>query len=90
MWQFLLSYLLTILTFPQTTSHLGAILNKLYDDERGALQLCFDCYLGLRGKAPSGPVERAEQAQFDSNNGYRAALLSTLKRTRELLAEGNL
>jgi len=50
----------------------------------------FYCYLGLRGKKPNGPEEQAEQAQFNSDNGYRAALLSTLKRARGLLAEGKL
>lgn len=68
----------------------GAIINELYEDEAGVLQLRFYCYLGLRGKAPNGPEEQAEQAQFDGDNGYKAALLSTLKRTRELLAEGRL
>jgi hypothetical protein len=68
----------------------GAIINELYEDEAGALQLRFYCYLGLRGKAPNGPEEQAERAQFDGDNGYKAALLSTLKRTRELLAEGKL
>jgi len=67
----------------------GAIVNELYEDETGALQLRFYCYLGLRGKAPGGAEEIAEQAQFDSDKGYRAALLSTLKRTRELLADGH-
>ncbi|MEO7687930.1 MAG: SRPBCC family protein [Sphingomonas sp.] len=68
----------------------GAIINELIEDEAGELQLKFYCYLGLRGKEPNGPEEQAEQAQFDSANGYKAALLSTLKRTRELLAEGRL
>ena len=68
----------------------GVIVNELFEDEAGALQLRFYCYTGLRGKAPFGPEEQAEQAQFDSDKGYRAALLSTLKRTRELLAEGKL
>lgn len=68
----------------------GAIINELYEDEAGALQLRFYCYLGLRGRAPNGPEEQAEQAQFDGDCGYKAALLSTLKRTRELLAEGKL
>jgi hypothetical protein len=68
----------------------GAIVNELIEDEDGALQLRFYCYLGLRGKPPNGPEEQAEQAQFDGDNGYRAALLSTLKRTRALLAEGGL
>lgn len=68
----------------------GVIINELFDDESGALQLRFYCYLGLRGKAPNGPEEQAEQTQFDSDTGYKAALLSTLKRTRELFAEGRL
>ncbi len=68
----------------------GAIINELLDDETGALQLRFYCYIGLRGKQPGGPEEQAEQAQFDGANGYRAALLSTLKRTRELVADGKL
>jgi len=42
-------------------------------------------------REPDGPEERAMQAQFDDEGtGYRAALLSTLKRTRELLREGRL
>jgi hypothetical protein len=68
----------------------GAIVNELFEDEAGALQLRFYGYLGLRGETPNGPEEQAEQAQFDGETGYRAALLSTLKRTRELLAEGQL
>jgi hypothetical protein len=68
----------------------GAIINELFEDEAGVLQLKFYCYLGLRGKEPNSPDEQAEQTQFDSDKGYKAALLSTLKRTRELLAEGKL
>ena len=75
--------------FQATGPREGAIINELFEDEAGGLQLRFYCYLGLRGKAPNGPEEQAEQAQFD-NGGYEAALLSTLKRTRELLAEGKL
>ncbi|MHC2572267.1 SRPBCC family protein [Rhizobium leguminosarum] len=76
--------------FQATGPREGAIVNELFEDEEGALQLRFYCYLGLRGKQPNGREERAEQAQFDSESGYKAALLSTLKRTRELLAEGKL
>ena len=54
------------------------------------MQLRFYCYLGLRDKEPNGSEEQAEQAQFDSESGYKAALLSTLKRTRELLSDGSL
>jgi hypothetical protein len=78
-------------TFFQVTGpREGAIINELFEDEVGALQLKFYCYTGLRGKEPNGPEEQAEQAQFDSDDGYRAALLSTLKRTREMLADGKL
>jgi hypothetical protein len=68
----------------------GVIVNELFEDEVGALQLRFYCYLGLRDKAPGGPEEQAEQALMDSDKGYKGALLSTLKRTRELRAEGRL
>ena len=76
--------------FQATGPREGAIVNELFEDEAGELQLKFYCYLGLRGRAPGGPEEQAEQAQFDSDDGYKAALLSTLKRTRELLADGKL
>ena len=76
--------------FQATGPREGAIVNELYEDEAGALQLRFYCYLGLRDRQPNGPEEKAEQAQFDSDTGYRSALSSTLKRTRELLAQGRL
>lgn len=76
--------------FQATGPREGAIVNELFEDETGALQLRFYCYLGLRGKEPNGPEEQAEQMQFDSDKGYKSALPSTLKRTRELLAEGRL
>jgi len=76
--------------FQATGPREGAIVNELFEDEAGALQLRFYCYLGLRGKEPGGPEEQAEQVQFDSDKGYKAAVLSTLKRTRELLADGRL
>lgn len=79
------------MTFFQATGpREGAIVNELFEDEAGELQLRFYCYIGLRGRKPNGAEEQAEQEQFDSNNGYKAALASTLKRTRELLADGNL
>jgi hypothetical protein len=68
----------------------GVIVNELFEDANGALQLKFYCYTGLRGKTPGGAEEQAEQAWMDGENGYRSALLSTLKRTRELLAQGKL
>ncbi|MFA1627034.1 AtaL-like protein [Rhizobium mongolense] len=76
--------------FQATGPREGAIVNELFEDANGLLQLRFYCYVGLRGKQPGGSEEQAEQAQFDGDNGYKAALLSTLKRTRELLAEGRL
>ena len=68
----------------------GVIVNELFEDGQGALQLRFYCYLGLRGKAPGGPEEQAEQAWMDSDGGYRTALLSTLARTRALIEEGSI
>jgi hypothetical protein len=68
----------------------GVIVNELFEDETGALQLKFYCYTGLRGKAPNGPEEQAEQVWMDSDKGYKTALLSTLQRTRALLAAGQL
>lgn len=68
----------------------GAVVNELFEDESGELQLRFYGYLGLRGKTPGGPEEQAEQAWMDGEQGYKSALVSTLKRTRELLAQGEL
>ncbi|WP_437929078.1 SRPBCC family protein [Sorangium sp. So ce291] len=76
--------------FQATGPREGAIVNELFEDADGALQLRFYCYLGLRGKEPNGPEEQAEQAWMNGDKGYKSALLSTLKRTRELLAEGRL
>lgn len=76
--------------FQATGPREGAIINELFEDKAGELQLKFYCYLGLRGKQPGGAEEQAEQAQFDSDRGHKAALLSTLKRTREMLADGKL
>jgi hypothetical protein len=78
-------------TFFQVTGpREGAIINELFEDSAGKLQLRFYCYLGLRDKQPDGPEERAEQEWMNSDKGYKTALISTLKRTRELLAEGRL
>jgi hypothetical protein len=83
---------LSKVTFFQATGpREGAIINELIEDDAGELQLRFYCYIGLRGKEPNGPEEQAEQAQFDSTEkGYRSALMSTLKRTREMLANSEL
>lgn len=76
--------------FQATGPREGAIVNELFEDGQGQLQLRFYCYLGLRGKTPNGPEEQAEQAWMDGDKGYRSALVSTLKRTRELVADGTL
>jgi hypothetical protein len=76
--------------FQATGPREGAIINELFEDGSGSLQLRFYGYLGLRGKEPGGPEERAEQAVMDSDKGYKSALLSTLRRTRQMLAEGTL
>lgn len=76
--------------FQATGPREGAIINELYEDQHGALHLRFYGYLGLRGKQPNGPEEQAEHAMMDSERGYKAALLSTLKRTRELIAASEL
>lgn len=76
--------------FQATGPREGAIVNELFEDATGQLQLRFYGYLGLRDKAHGGPEEQAEQALLESDKGYRSALLSTLKRTRELLVEGRL
>jgi hypothetical protein len=68
----------------------GAIINKLFTDASGALQLSFYGYLGLRNKEPGGPEEQAEQDMMSGDKGYKSALLSTLKRTRELRAQNKL
>jgi hypothetical protein len=76
--------------FQVTGPREGVIINELFEDAAGALQLRFYCYLGLRGEPPGGPKEQAEQAWMDSEKGYKSALLSTLSRTRELVADGTL
>lgn len=69
----------------------GVIVNQLFKDDDGALQLQFYCLIGLKDVAPGGPEEQREQAQMDSEEkGYRRALLSTLARTRALVAEGKI
>jgi hypothetical protein len=81
----------TKITFFQAQSpREGAIINELFEDENGELQLRFYCYLGLRGKVPNGPEEQAAQAWMDSDKGFKAAIRSTLKRTRELLDQGRI
>jgi hypothetical protein len=69
----------------------GVIVNEILEDDSGALLLRFYAYLGLVGAAPGSEQERQAQAALDSEDrGYKAALLSTLARTRELAREGRL
>lgn len=76
--------------FQATGPREGAIMNELFEAADGSLQLRFYGYLGLRDRTPNGPEEQAEQAQLDGEHGYASALRSTLKRTRDLLAAGQL
>jgi hypothetical protein len=69
----------------------GVIVNEILEDDAGELQLKFYAYLGLVGVPPGSEQERREQALLDSEDrGYKAALLSTLARTRTLAEEGKL
>lgn len=69
----------------------GVIVNEILADGAGELQLRFYAYLGLPSVAPGGEEERRAQAVMDSDDrGYKAALLSTLARTRTLADEGKL
>ena len=66
----------------------GVIVNEIIENEAGELQLKFYAYLGLLGVAANSAQEQEEQAMMDSEDrGYKAALLSTLARTRELVKE---
>jgi len=51
----------------------GVIVNELFENAAGELQLRFYCYLGLRDRTPGGAEEQAEQAWMDGENGYRSA-----------------
>jgi hypothetical protein len=69
----------------------GVIVNEIVENGDGELQLRFYCYLGLVGVTPRSEQERQAQALMDSEDrGYKAALLSTLARTRTLAEEGKL
>ena len=69
----------------------GVIINEILEDGDGELQLRFYAYLGLVGVTPGSEQERQAQAVMDSEDrGYKAALLSTLARTRTLAEEGKL
>ena len=79
------------ITFFQVVSpREGAIVNELFEDADGNLQLRFYGYLGLRDKTPNGPEEQAAQAWMDSDKGFKAAIQSTLARTRQLVADGRI
>ena len=69
----------------------GVIVNQLYEDADGALQLRFYCLIGMKDVEPGGPEEQQEKAQMDSEDkGYKRALLATLARTRALVGEGKI
>jgi hypothetical protein len=79
-----------VIFFQVTGLREGAIVNQSFEDPSAALLLHFYGYLGLRGKELGGPEEQAEQAWMDSYKGYKSALLSSLSRMRELVAQGKL
>lgn len=69
----------------------GVIVNEILEDDAGELLLRFYAYLGLPGVVPHSEEERQAQAVLDSEDrGYKAALLSTLARTRALAEEEKL
>lgn len=69
----------------------GVIVNEIIENKAGELELKFYAYLGLLGVTANSAQEREEQAMLDSEDrGYKAALLSTLARTRALVKEGTL
>lgn len=49
----------------------GAIVNELFEDEAGALQLRFYCYTGLRGKEPSVPKSRPSRPGWTATRATR-------------------
>src|SRR5215218_1242683 len=57
--------------FQATGPREGAIINELFEDEAGQLQLRFYCLLGLRGKKPNRSEEQAEQERLNGDNGYK-------------------
>ncbi|WP_219894203.1 AtaL-like protein [Aquisediminimonas profunda] len=69
----------------------GVIVNEIIEDAEGQLFLKFYCLIGLPDVDPNGAEEQQAKAVFDSEDrGYAAALRSTLARTRELLAAGEI
>ena len=69
----------------------GVIVNQLYEDADGALQLRFYCLIGLKDVEPGEPQEQLEKARMDSKDkGYKRALIATLARTRALVGESKI
>jgi hypothetical protein len=77
--------------FQRTGPREGVIVNQILEDEKGALLLKFYCLIGLRNHESGSREEQEEQAQMDSDDrGYKAALRSTLARTRQWVQEGKI
>ena len=67
------------------------IVDEILEDDAGKLQLRFYAYVGLVDGAAGSEKEREAQAALHGpDRGYRAALISTLARTRALVKEGKL
>lgn len=68
----------------------GVIVNEILESG-GELQLRFYAMLLIPGATPGGEEETQAQALMDSEDrGYRAALLSTLKKSRVLVRDGKI
>lgn len=78
-------------SFHQVTSpREGVIVNEILESG-GELQLRFYALLSILGVTPGSDEEKRAQAQLDSEDrGYKVALLSTLRRTRELVRDGTI
>ncbi len=58
--------------FQATGPREGAIVNELFEDEAGALQLRFYCCTGLRGRSLSVPKSRPNRPGWTATRATRA------------------
>lgn len=69
----------------------GVTVNEIIQCGDGSLLLTFYCLMDLKNAELGSEEERKAQATMDSEDrGFKRALLSTLARTRALVAEGRL
>jgi hypothetical protein len=67
----------------------GILVNELFDDEKGDLQLRFYCLLSRLGAEPNGEEEQRDVQFFISDEGYKGALTSTIAKTRAMVKAGH-